>query len=219
MLSFFNLSEAVAWLSQSTGQIWTASHLFEVAVAHGIELQAAIPPGVGTITARRESDTTSRLEDILDHPLAQLSARQVKQLWLAGATETNKAADLDGELGEYSQLGSFVRVTATDVRISAASLRLICAATPKGGVPTTPCPVPRFSAQDQAILDEIKVRGFQPTAIPKHRPGKRGLKAEVKSTLLARQGGLFSVSSFDHAWERLRSAGDIRDAEDLLPSP
>jgi hypothetical protein len=69
-------------------------------------------------------------------------------------------------------------------------------------------PVPRFTAQEAAILHAIRSRGHDPLALPKHPNGKPGVKAEIRALCLGRKD-TFSTRSFEKAWERLRSRRDI----------
>lgn len=72
-----------------------------------------------------------------------------------------------------------------------------------------PKPLPRQRAQEQAILRKLSELNYAPLQLPKNPLGKKGVKAQVKERLL-QTPSLFSNSSFDKAWERLSSAGDIR---------
>lgn len=73
-----------------------------------------------------------------------------------------------------------------------------------------PSPVSRFSAQEAAILAEIKRLGHDPFDLPRNPPGKRGIKAEVKDALGG--SGVWSYkTAFKKAWDRLRA--DKRIAE------
>lgn len=72
-----------------------------------------------------------------------------------------------------------------------------------------PKPLPRQRAQEQAILHKLSELNYAPLQLPKNPLGKKGVKAEVKEKLL-QATSLFSNSSFDKAWERLSSAGEIR---------
>ncbi len=72
--------------------------------------------------------------------------------------------------------------------------------------------------QELAIVEEIRVLGLDPLALPRSIPRKPGPKAHVRQVLLANARQLFiSVKVFNLAWERLRAVGEIRDAPDELP--
>ena len=45
--------------------------------------------------------------------------------------------------------------------------------------------------------------GYDPEKLPRNKPGKPGVKSEVKRMLLGNKG-LFTESSFEHAWKRFR---------------
>jgi len=78
------------------------------------------------------------------------------------------------------------------------------------GLPPTPPPkaVPKSVAQDTALLQVIGHLGHEPMSLPKNAKGRPGVKAEIKRVAL-KQNGLFTASSFKHAWERLSKSGDI----------
>lgn len=82
---------------------------------------------------------------------------------------------------------------------------------PGAGVPdATPKPKQRGKAQDETIIQEIKKQGFDPLALPKNPPGKRGVKAAIRAAV---KGNILFIGTtvFDDAWERLRKCGDIVD--------
>ncbi len=78
------------------------------------------------------------------------------------------------------------------------------------GLPPTPPQkaVPKSVAQDTALLQVIGHLGHEPMSLPKNTKGRPGVKAEIKRVAL-KQNGLFTASSFKHAWERLSKSGDI----------
>lgn len=67
-------------------------------------------------------------------------------------------------------------------------------------------PLQRQRHQEAEILRVLRELGHQPKALPKHVPGKRGVKAEVRGRLS------FTVKVFDKAWERLSDDGEIAAA-------
>lgn len=79
--------------------------------------------------------------------------------------------------------------------------------------PNTPTPVQRATAQDEAILQTIRQRGYNPLELPVAPAGRSGVKAEVRTALVG-QNNLFPAKGkvFDKAWQRLRDAGDISDS-------
>lgn len=69
-------------------------------------------------------------------------------------------------------------------------------------------PLQRGTAQEAAILYEIKNQGHDPMALPKNKPGKRGIKRDVRDVLDGK--GLFTGGTvFDRVWERLTEHKDI----------
>jgi hypothetical protein len=77
-------------------------------------------------------------------------------------------------------------------------------------VSTKQRPIQRTTAQNDAILEAIKAKGYEPSSLPKAKPGKSGVKAEIRAATV--NNPLFQGTVFNKAWERLRSAGEIADA-------
>lgn len=80
----------------------------------------------------------------------------------------------------------------------------------------------RHRQQERAILERIVDLGYDPQSLPKNEPGKPGVKALVKAALTRSADGqkLFHHASktvFPHAWDRLRTFGEIRDAVAGVP--
>jgi hypothetical protein len=69
--------------------------------------------------------------------------------------------------------------------------------------------VPRSEAQDSAVLAAIAELGHDPLSLPPFKSGKPWVKAKVWETLKLRPDLFVSKKTFDTAWERLRSNGDI----------
>jgi hypothetical protein len=83
-------------------------------------------------------------------------------------------------------------------------------------------PVPRAAAQDAAILDEIRLLGLNPKAMPISPQGMPGARARAYASMQDRDAarGVFSTREvFDAAWQRLRNADEICDAEPTLVEP
>jgi hypothetical protein len=68
--------------------------------------------------------------------------------------------------------------------------------------------VPKQRAQENEILKLLKTQGYDPLKLEARQPGKPGPKAEIR-TLALHSPKLFTQSSFDKAWERLRSDGAV----------
>ena len=68
-------------------------------------------------------------------------------------------------------------------------------------------PMQRAAAQDAEILAELR-KLYDPLALPKYKPGKPGVKAEIKKALGT--SGIWAGSTvFRKAWERLSESGAI----------
>lgn len=99
---------------------------------------------------------------------------------------------------------------------STAASETLAPTTPDSKSTERPASVQR--QQELAILEEIRVLGLDALALPRNSPGKRGPKAQVRQAMLANARQLFiSVKVFDLAWERVRAAGEIRNAPDESP--
>ncbi len=73
-------------------------------------------------------------------------------------------------------------------------------------------PVQRSKVQDSAILEALRELGHDPQKLPKNKPGKPGVKAAVFAQLVGKSRVFPSGGTqFTHAWERLRSNGDLAD--------
>ncbi|NHN76826.1 hypothetical protein HA520_05930 [Azotobacter chroococcum] len=69
-------------------------------------------------------------------------------------------------------------------------------------------PKSRGYCQEQEILAVLRQLGYDPKALPLRPAGHSGAKADARDLLLARKD-LFTDSSFDKAWGRLRASGEI----------
>lgn len=70
-------------------------------------------------------------------------------------------------------------------------------------------PVKVHRLQEEEILAAIGVLGYEPTALPMQKPGRLGVKSEVRK-LLGKQGHWAGSTVLDKAWDRLLSDGGIR---------
>jgi hypothetical protein len=69
-------------------------------------------------------------------------------------------------------------------------------------------PQQRATAQDAAIIAEIKRQGHDPVALPRNPSGRPGVRAAIKQAL--DQTPLFTGETvFKKAWERLLKSGEI----------
>ena len=72
--------------------------------------------------------------------------------------------------------------------------------------------VPKSTAQDAAILAEIRRLDHDPLALPKPPAGKGGVKAKIRTMLLVSRKDIFqSRRIFNDAWQRLRDDRQIAD--------
>lgn len=69
----------------------------------------------------------------------------------------------------------------------------------------------RMADQEKAIVRSIQEHGHNPMSFPPNRPGKRGVKDDIRKTLASNP--LFgTVNVFDTAWDRCRADEKIIDA-------
>jgi len=122
------------------------------------------------------------------------------KLWLGVTVSIEDACSYLKPLGFELKEGDALLVTGYSAGPSA---------TQGGALPAGPSPFQRAAAQDSAILAEIAKRGYNPLALPKNKPGKAGVKAEIREAL--GNDGIWAGSTiFKRAWERLTGNGDIK---------
>ncbi|MES2977911.1 MAG: hypothetical protein V4731_05760 [Pseudomonadota bacterium] len=73
-------------------------------------------------------------------------------------------------------------------------------------------PASKQRLQEEQILQLLSTQGYEAKKLAMRTPGKPGPKAEIR-TLALNDATLFTASSFEKAWERLRSEGAIAGAE------
>lgn len=66
----------------------------------------------------------------------------------------------------------------------------------------------RFTLQENAIKQCLIEKGYELSALPKNKSGHPGVKSEVRVSMLEK-AELFTDTSFDKAWKRLRNYKDI----------
>lgn len=68
--------------------------------------------------------------------------------------------------------------------------------------------------QDAAILAAIRKAGHDPLALPRNSPGKPGIKAAIRNSLVGVAGTPFPKEGrrFDKSWDRLRERREIAEA-------
>jgi hypothetical protein len=86
---------------------------------------------------------------------------------------------------------------------ASASAFVSSLASPIEGALTQTNPLQRMVAQESAILQKLEELKYQPLALPKNKPGKSGVKAEVKQAL-GNTGIWQGKTIFKKAWDRLR---------------
>ena len=70
-------------------------------------------------------------------------------------------------------------------------------------------PISRFAAQETFVLKTIDILGVDPMQLPKHQPGKAGLKAKIRQLALAENKIFTGGKVFEKTWERLLVRRDI----------
>ena len=71
-------------------------------------------------------------------------------------------------------------------------------------------PVQRSAAQDAAICEALRAAGYVPRALPKREQGKPWIKFAIRAALVGVHLSFPAKGTqFDHAWDRLRSRGEI----------
>lgn len=73
-------------------------------------------------------------------------------------------------------------------------------------------PKPKGLMQEDAIINWLRSKNYDPLALPKNTPGKSGIKANCRDCLLANRSELFTKSTFADAWKRLRKENRIIDS-------
>jgi hypothetical protein len=71
---------------------------------------------------------------------------------------------------------------------------------------------PKQRAQETQILERLKTNGYDPLKLAQGTPGRAGPKSAIRQLVMTKPT-IFTKSSFDKAWERLRSDGSVADAE------
>ena len=112
------------------------------------------------------------------------------------AADVNAWAEKSGVLWRWSVKSAPEKEAATPALLKAAT-----------GAPPLKQP-----SQEARILELLKAQGYDPINLAERIPGKSGPKAEIR-TLALTEVKLFTKGSFNKAWDRLRSTGDIAGAE------
>ena len=92
------------------------------------------------------------------------------------------------------------------------SWRVSVASSPENGLTdkavTRTKPLQRGTAQENAILNEIRKKGIDPLALPPFEPGKPSQKRDIRRALSG-EAQFKGNTIFDKAWERLMARKDI----------
>jgi hypothetical protein len=75
---------------------------------------------------------------------------------------------------------------------------------------TGAAPEPKVRAQERWVLEMINELGYEPVSLPKNSPGKSGIKATIRDQAL-KEPALFTESTFESTWKRLRASNSISD--------
>ncbi len=114
-------------------------------------------------------------------------------------------SEVDCAIVETQRIADWIAARIPDP----ATVEAICAALgqipERAEVKYTPS---RHRQQEEAILSELRKRGYEPRALPKPPAGKPGVKSEIRAAF---PYNVMTKSVFKAAWDRLRSAGDIAD--------
>lgn len=140
---------------------------------------------------------------LADNPAADIAAS-----WLIGANAHQQWRELIGQAVQHYELtlldfGSKLPIDTSPQQSSG---------TPAPVVTATGAPPLKQASQEARILELLKAQGYDPINLAQRIPGKPGPKAEIR-TLALTAPNLFTKCSFNKAWERLRSAGEIVGAE------
>lgn len=71
---------------------------------------------------------------------------------------------------------------------------------------------PKLRVQEVKILELLKQESYNPSKLPRIVKGKSGAKAKIKVLACALKPVIFTESTFNKAWQRLRSGKEISDA-------
>lgn len=131
MLRYSKIGEALAFLSDETGRIWTESELFELATYLELDLTAVAPASARTVilTLKPGEGLVEEWRSSPGHALfAVLFPFQVMQIWMRGETTTMHPLDHKALHFKPKMFVEPVHVTLEDVRISSAVLQRMLSA-------------------------------------------------------------------------------------------
>lgn len=131
MLRYSKIGEALAFLSDQTGRIWTESELFELATYLELDLTAVAPASARTVilTLKPGEGLVEEWRSSPGHALfAVLFPFQVMQIWMRGETTTMHPLDYKALHFKPKMFVEPVHVTLADVLISSAVLQRMLSA-------------------------------------------------------------------------------------------
>ena len=230
-----DLIEAAEFASVHSGEKITPKDFLRAAGRGEITLRAIVHKtaslqriGGGIYcNAGQPDENTAPSGSILNLPLS--ACRQLAAIGRASWREFDGFESIEGVLMRYTIAELLpdepdFETTPDDCRVTGDAVRALAdayiaepapaqdTATPAPVAGAAPVAVPKQRAQESRILELLKDQGYDPLKLSQRRPGKPGPKAELR-TLALNEPALFTNSSFDKAWERLRSEGAVAGAD------
>jgi len=234
-LGISTLEEAASWLSEYSGRQWSDREVLDLGFKRaltdfqrdGIEaapiLWAALPRSTRFVFRRWtvESGCERRAADWQMVPIGYESAFALLCDGNSAAVEFPRASDpWNGEDGLcIDSPDTHVIVSIDMLRVYARDLVCLAAeltssakteqtASTEQHAHAAGAPLSRQRYQENEILRVLADLGYDPKQLPRPAAGTAGPKSEARARLSD-----MSTKVFDKAWERLRSSGDIADAE------
>ncbi len=236
-IEYSTLPDAIEYLIENTGRKWTIQDLLKLAI-YNFPLNAK-PDKVSPVKIQL-FDSSSNLvsTQYINWSIAILNGEQMEQLLKIGTTsakfadgndqiifaklpEQDDPYDLD-EM-EYLQKCELAPPIIVNIDMTIVSNEIIekivygkiawpIYLPPSEKTDSNPKKhVFKQILQENEILDCLKKLDYKPEALPKQASGKAGVKGEVRELLL-QNTQLFTISSFNKAWERLRAEGKLKEA-------
>lgn len=224
MLSSFNLTEALAWLAQSTGRKWTDSELFDLCTQRRLPLHAAPPLGAQCVVVELNPDDPAgvRVAMRLGWRKAILHPWHVGQLWQVGETEPAPVFEQmhTEDAGRWAVFDPPVRVRREHLTIRLQTLQDIAEAwhnpspverSRRGrndGTNIADAVKPKRTAQHrESILQALTSAGHTLPKLPPYRNGTTNeAKRAARDALVPKA---MTIASFNLAWQELLDHGSI----------
>jgi hypothetical protein len=112
-----------------------------------------------------------------------------------------------------AQLRKFVNEAGLGGCIDEDAIAELAAMEVASGATDLSIAIPKQRAQEHNILALLRNRHYDPLHLPARGRGARGTKAEIRAAALLLKPSIFTISSFDKAWQRLRSESQIEGGE------